>query len=37
LHRTCNYKTAVEECIDSCNISVKKKTNERWKKWQQFF
>jgi hypothetical protein len=28
---------AVEECIDSCCISVKKKTTRRWKKWQQFF
>jgi hypothetical protein len=28
---------AVEECIDSSNISVKRKTNKRWKKWQQFF
>ena len=28
---------AVEECIDSCCISVKKKTTHRWKKWQQFF
>ena len=25
------------ECIDSCNTSVKKKTNREWKKWQQFF
>ncbi len=28
---------AVEECIDSCVVSVKKKTTMRWKKWQQFF
>jgi hypothetical protein len=28
---------AVEECIDSCFASVKRKTNERWKKQQQFF
>jgi uncharacterized membrane protein YjjP (DUF1212 family) len=28
---------AVEECIDSCCNSVKKKTTYRWKKWQQFF
>jgi hypothetical protein len=28
---------AVEECIDSCVNSVKRKTTERWKKWQQFF
>jgi hypothetical protein len=25
LHRTCNTDIAVEECIDSCSISVKKK------------
>src|ERR1700686_1502295 len=28
---------AVEECIDSCFNIVKKKTTQRWKKWQQFF
>jgi hypothetical protein len=28
---------AVDECIDSCFASVKKKTNEEWKKGQQFF
>jgi hypothetical protein len=28
---------AVEECIDSSFASVKKKTNEWWKKEQQFF
>ena len=28
---------AVEECIDSCDLSVKKKTTMEWKKWQQFF
>jgi hypothetical protein len=28
---------AVEECIDSCMLSVKQKTNAGWKKWQQFF
>jgi hypothetical protein len=28
---------AVEECIDSCSNSVKRKTTHRWKKWQQFF
>jgi acyl-CoA synthetase (AMP-forming)/AMP-acid ligase II len=28
---------AVEECIDSSNNSVKRKTTHRWKKWQQFF
>jgi hypothetical protein len=27
---------AVEECIDSCSLSVKKKTMQRWKKLQQF-
>jgi hypothetical protein len=27
---------AVEECIDSCVVSVKKKTTMRWKKWQQY-
>lgn len=37
LHRSCNINIAVEECIDSCFNSVKKKTNDRWKKWQQFF
>jgi hypothetical protein len=26
LHRFCNSKIAVEECIDSSNIDVKKKT-----------
>jgi hypothetical protein len=26
------HEIAVEECIDSCFASVKKKTNERWKK-----
>jgi hypothetical protein len=28
---------AVEECIDLCQTSVKKKTLGEWKKWQQFF
>jgi hypothetical protein len=28
---------AVEKCIDSCNIDVKKKTMQEWKKGQQFF
>jgi hypothetical protein len=28
---------AVEECIDSCFIGVKKKTKQEWKKGQQFF
>ena len=28
---------AVEECIDSCVVSVKQKTTMEWKKWQQFF
>src|ERR1700739_737658 len=28
---------AVEECIDSCVVSVKKKTTMRGKKWQKFF
>jgi hypothetical protein len=36
LHRRCNQLTAVDECIDSCIISVKKKTNEEWKNGQQF-
>jgi len=36
LHRSCNSYIAVEECIDSCFISVKKKTKHPWKKRQQF-
>jgi hypothetical protein len=32
-----HYKLQLSECIDSCCISVKKKTTQRWKKWQQFF
>jgi hypothetical protein len=31
------YKLQLSECIDSCNLSVKRKTTCRWKKWQQFF
>jgi 6-phosphogluconolactonase/glucosamine-6-phosphate isomerase/deaminase len=30
-------RIAVEECIDSRMLSVKKKTTMEWKKWQQFF
>jgi hypothetical protein len=36
LHRSCNITTAVDECIDSCVISVKKKKFDTWKKRQQF-
>jgi len=32
LHRSCNLKTAVEECIDSREIDVKRKTTLERKK-----
>ncbi|HTW60832.1 MAG TPA: hypothetical protein VMD55_03430 [Terracidiphilus sp.] len=37
LHRFCNRYIAVEECIESRGIDVKKKTSGEWKKEQQFF
>jgi hypothetical protein len=37
LHRFCNCYIAVEECIESRSIDVKKKTSREWKKEQQFF
>jgi hypothetical protein len=37
LHRFCNHYIAVEECIESRSIDVKKKTTEEWKNEQQFF
>jgi hypothetical protein len=37
LHRFCNTYIAVEECIDSRIINVKKKTMKEWKNGQQFF
>jgi hypothetical protein len=37
LHRSCNRYTAVEECIDSSCIGVKRKTTWEWKKEQQSF
>jgi len=37
LHRFCNRYIAVEECIESRSIDVKKKTTREWKKEQQFF
>jgi hypothetical protein len=37
LHRFCNRYIAVEECIDSSGIDVKKKTKDKWKNDQQFF
>jgi len=37
LHRFCNRYIAVEECIESPSIDVKKKTTEEWKNKQQFF
>jgi hypothetical protein len=35
LHRFCNSYIAVEECIDSCFVYVKKKTKPWWKKGKQ--
>jgi hypothetical protein len=37
LHRSCNSFIAVDECIDSSMLSVKKKKQYEWKKGQQFF
>jgi hypothetical protein len=37
LHRFCNRYIAVEECIESRGIDVKKKTSGEWKNKQQFF
>jgi hypothetical protein len=37
LHRFCKCFIAVEECIESLSIDVKKKTTDEWKNKQQFF
>jgi hypothetical protein len=37
LHRFCNRYIAVEECIESRGIDVKKKTTREWKNKQQLF
>ena len=36
LHRVLQHLLQLRKCIDSCGVSVKKKTTMEWKKWQQF-
>ena len=35
LHRGLQHLLQLRKCIDSCEVSVKKKTTMEWKKWQQ--
>jgi len=37
LHRVLQHLLQLRKDIDSCELSVKKKTTMEWKKWQQSF